>query len=40
LQIFATQLAHCTHPALPEDHIRRKAGEAFADRVEDPTIKI
>jgi hypothetical protein len=43
LQKFATavkQLAHCAYPALPEDHIRREAGKAFADGVEDPTIKI
>jgi hypothetical protein len=43
LQEFATaveQLAHHAYPALPEDHIRREAGKAFADRVEDPAIKI
>jgi hypothetical protein len=27
-------------PALPEDHIRRDAGKAFADLVEDPAIEI
>jgi hypothetical protein len=43
LQEFATAIKQCTHhayPALPEDHIRREAGKAFADRVEDSTIKI
>jgi hypothetical protein len=43
LQEFATaveQLAHCTYPALPEDHIRREAGKTFADKVEDTAIKI
>jgi hypothetical protein len=34
------QLAHCAYPALPEDHIRREAGKAFADGVEDPDVKI
>jgi hypothetical protein len=43
LQEFATaieQLAHRAYPTLPEDHIRREAGKAFADGVEDPNIKI
>jgi hypothetical protein len=43
LQEFATaikQLAHRAYPAIPEDHIRREAGKAFADEVEDPAIKI
>jgi hypothetical protein len=38
LQEFATaieQLAHLIYPALPEDHVRRKAGKALADKVED-----
>jgi hypothetical protein len=30
------QLAHRTYLTLPEDHIRREAGKAFADRLEDP----
>jgi hypothetical protein len=34
------QLAHSAYPALPEYHIRREAGKAFSDGVEDPTIKI
>jgi hypothetical protein len=34
------QCAHHAYPTLPEDHIRREAGKAFADRVEDPTINI
>jgi hypothetical protein len=37
-QEFATtikQLAYHACSALPEDHIRRDAGKAFADRVED-----
>jgi hypothetical protein len=43
LQEFVTaveQLVHRTYPALPKDYIRREAGKAFADGVEDPTIKI
>jgi hypothetical protein len=43
LQEFATaieQLAHRAYPALPEDHVRKEAGKAFADGVEDPDIKI
>jgi hypothetical protein len=43
MQDFATaieQLAHCTYPTLPEQHIWREAGKAFADGVEDPDIKI
>jgi hypothetical protein len=43
LQEFATtieQLAHCAYPALPEDHVRKEAGRAFTDGVEDPDIKI
>jgi hypothetical protein len=34
------QLAHSAYSTLTEDHIRRGAGKAFADSVEDPTIKI
>jgi hypothetical protein len=34
------QLAHCASPTLPEDHIWREAGKAFAYEVEDPDIKI
>jgi hypothetical protein len=34
------QLNHYTYPALPEDYIGREAGKAFANMVEDPTIKI
>jgi hypothetical protein len=34
------QLAHSTYPTLPEDHIRREAGKAFTDRIEDPDIKV
>jgi hypothetical protein len=40
---FATaikQLAHFAYPALAHDHVRREAGKALTDRVEDPTIKI
>jgi hypothetical protein len=40
---FATaveQLAHRACPELPQDHVRREAGKAFADGVEDPDIKI
>jgi hypothetical protein len=33
------QLAHHAYPTLPEDHIRREAGKAFADGAEDPDIK-
>jgi hypothetical protein len=43
LQEFVTtveQLAHRAFPSLPEDHIRREAGKALADRVEDIAIKI
>jgi hypothetical protein len=43
LQEFATaieQLAHCAYPALPENHIRREAGKAFENVVQDPAIKI
>jgi hypothetical protein len=43
LQDFATaieQLAHRAYPTLPEDHIRREAGRAFAYGVKDPDIKI
>jgi hypothetical protein len=36
----AKQLAYRAYPALQEDHIRREAGKAFADGVEDPAIKI
>jgi hypothetical protein len=43
LQDFATaveQLAHRAYSTLPEDHIRREAGKAFADGVEDQDIKM
>jgi hypothetical protein len=43
LQEFATaieQLAHRAYFALPEDHVRKEAGRAFTDGVEDPDIKI
>jgi hypothetical protein len=43
LQKFAIvieQLAHRANSTLPEKHIRRDAGEAFVDGVEDPDIKI
>jgi hypothetical protein len=43
LQEVATaieQLAHHGYPTLPEDHIRREAGKAFMDTVEDPDIKM
>jgi hypothetical protein len=43
LQHFATaaeQLAHRVYPTLPEDHIRREAGKAFTDGVEDHEIKV
>jgi hypothetical protein len=43
LQEFATaieQLAHRAYPALPEDHVRRKAGKAFVHGVADPDVKI
>jgi hypothetical protein len=43
LQDFATaveQLAHRAYPTLPEDHIRREAGKAFTDGVEDHEIKV
>jgi hypothetical protein len=43
LQEFATavgKLTHRAYPALPEDHIRREATKLFADRVQDPVIKI
>jgi hypothetical protein len=43
LQEFARaveQLDHSAYPALPEDHIRREAGKAFADGVEDHAIPI
>jgi hypothetical protein len=42
-QDFATaieQLAHRAYPTLPDDHIRREAGRAFAWGVKDPDIKI
>jgi hypothetical protein len=38
LQDFATvieQLNHLAYNTFPEDHIRREAGKAFVDRVED-----
>jgi hypothetical protein len=40
LQEFTTtveQLGHRDYPALPEGSVRREAGKAFADGVEDPT---
>jgi hypothetical protein len=43
LQDFATaieQLAHRAYPTLPEDHIRRETGRAFAYGVKDSDIKI
>jgi hypothetical protein len=43
LQEFATaieQLAHRAYPALPEDHVRRKAGKAFVNGMEDTDVKI
>jgi hypothetical protein len=43
LQDFATaveQITHHAYPTLPEDHVWREAGKAFAYRVEDPNIKI
>jgi hypothetical protein len=43
LQEFAPavkQLAYYAYSALPEDHIRREAGNLFANEVEDPAIKI
>jgi hypothetical protein len=42
LQDFATafeQLTHRAYPTLPEDHIRREAGKAFTDGVEDQDKK-
>jgi hypothetical protein len=43
LQDFAMaieELVHRAYPALPEDHIRTEAGNAFADGVKDPFIKM
>jgi hypothetical protein len=43
LQEFALgieQLACCAYLPLPEDHIRREAGKAFADSIEDLAVKI
>jgi hypothetical protein len=43
LQEFATaieQFAHIAYPILLENRIRREAGKDFADRVDDPEIKI
>jgi hypothetical protein len=43
LKNFSTaieQLDHRAYPTLPEDHILREAGKAFAYGVEDPDIKI
>jgi hypothetical protein len=43
LQEFATaieQLAHCAYTALPPDHVRKEAGKAFADEVQDPAINV
>jgi hypothetical protein len=42
LQEFAKAVEHLAHYAyatLPEDHVRREAGKAFTDWIEDPTIK-
>jgi hypothetical protein len=42
LEKFSTaikQLTHHAYPTLSEDHIRREAGKAFAEGVEDPAIK-
>jgi hypothetical protein len=33
-------LAHRASPALPEDHVRREAGRALADGLEDTGIKL
>lgn len=33
-------MAHCTYPVLHENHVRREAGKAFTDMVEEPNIKI
>jgi hypothetical protein len=38
--IAIEQLAYRSNPALSEDHIRREAGKAFTDGVQDFTIKI
>jgi hypothetical protein len=38
--IAIEQLAHRAYLALPEDHVRRKAGKAFVHGVEDPDVKI
>jgi hypothetical protein len=43
LQELATsieQLAHRAYPSLLKDYIRREAGKAFTDGVEDPAIEI
>jgi hypothetical protein len=43
LQEFTIAIKQFTlslYPTLPEDHVRREAGKAFIDRVEDPDIKI
>jgi hypothetical protein len=43
LREFATaikQLARSVYATLPDEHIKREAGRAFADGVEDPDIKI
>jgi hypothetical protein len=43
LQEFTTpidQLAHCAYSALPEGHIKREAGKAFANWLADSVIKI
>jgi hypothetical protein len=39
-QEFATTIEHRAYPTLPEDNIRREAGKAFAEGVQDPDIKI
>jgi hypothetical protein len=33
------QLAHCAYPTIPEDHVMSEADKAFADGLEDTTIK-
>jgi hypothetical protein len=38
--IAIEQLVHRAYSALPEDHIRREAGKAFASGVENPAVKI
>jgi hypothetical protein len=38
--IFIEQLAHRAYPALSEDHVRREAGQAFADGLQDLAVNI